>query len=291
MTYSIVARDHHTGQFGVAVQSHWFSVGSVVPCARPGIGAVATQATPEMSYGPRGLALLESGAGAEAAVAELIRKDSLAASRQVAIVDARGAVAAHTGAGCIAHAGHVTGEAVSAQANITAREGVAPAMLAAYESAQGTLAERLLDALDAAEDAGGDLRGRQSAALLVVPAEGESWETIVSLRVEDDPDPLRELRRLLSLHVAYALAEEADELTAAGHHQEAAERYRRAGELAPQSDELRFWAGLGAAQIGDMESALKSVRAAIVQQPSWRELLERLPAELVPTAAAVLRGL
>lgn len=289
MTYSIVAHDPGTGQLGVAVQSHWFSVGAVVPGARPGVGAVATQATLDLSYGSRGLALLEAGAGAQAAVAELTARDPLAASRQLGIVDARGGAAAHTGSACIAYARHLTGDGVSCQANLMAREGVPAAMRAGYQSATGALAERLLAALDAGEAAGGDLRGRQSAALLVVPARGESWETVVSLRVEDDPDPLGELRRLVSLNAAYTLAEQADELSATGHLDEAAERYRRAGELAPDNHELRFWAGLGAFQAGEKEVGLTQVRAAIAQQPNWRELLARLPADLAPGAAEVWR--
>ena len=197
LTYSIVARDPGTGELGVAVQSHWFGVGSIVPWARPGVGAVATQANAEAAYGPRALALIEAGAGAEQALTRLLAEDPGAAGRQVAVLDAAGAVAVHTGDGCIPFAGHVTGEGVSCQANIMVTEAVWPAMLDAFESASGALTLRLLAALDAAEAVGGDLRGRQSAAILVVPAEGESWETVVSLRVEDDPEPLAELRRLV----------------------------------------------------------------------------------------------
>lgn len=287
MTYSIVARDPATGELGVAVQSHWFSVGPIVPWATPGVGAVATQANVEVAYGPRALALLRDGLEAEQALAQLVAEDPGRAGRQVAVVDAAGRVAVHTGEACIAFAGHATADAVSCQANIMASERVWPAMLDAYGAAQGALTTRLLAALDAAESAGGDLRGRQSAAILVVPADGEPWHTVVSLRVEDHPDPLPELRRLVDLQRAYDLADRADQLTNDGRHDEAAELYREASELAPGNDELRFWAGLGAAQAGDLDTAVREVRAAIAQHRGWRELLDRLTPHTAPSAAVV----
>lgn len=287
MTYSILARDPETGQLGVAVQSHWFSVGPIVPWARPGVGAVATQANALVSYGPRALELLAEGVGAQEALAQLLAEDPSAATRQVAVVDAGGAVAVHTGDLCIPFAGHAAGSGVSCQANIMASEEVWPAMLAAFDRADGPLGGRLLDALDAAERAGGDARGRQSAALLVVPASGEPWETVVSLRVEDHPEPLAELRRLVGIHDAYTLADRADELAGEGRHDEAAQVAREAWELAPGSHELRFWAGLGLAQGGDLEAGAAQVRAAIAAHAPWRELLARLPAALAPSAAAV----
>ena len=290
-TYSIVARDPRSGELGVAVQSHWFSVGPIVPWAAPGVGAIATQANVEVSYGPRGLDLLRQGLTAEDSLARLVAEDSGAAGRQVAIVDARGNVAAHTGESCIAFAGHTTGDAVSCQANIMASERVWPAMLEAFSRAAGTLSTRLMAALDAAEAEGGDARGRQSAAILVVPAEGESWQSAVSLRVEDHPEPLAELRRLLRLHEAYELAGRADELVNEGRHDQAATLYQRAGELAPDNHELRFWAGLGAAQAGDLETGVGHVRAAIEQHPGWRELLGRLPSDVAPAASGVLAAL
>ncbi|MGZ4191621.1 MAG: DUF1028 domain-containing protein, partial [Solirubrobacteraceae bacterium] len=170
MTYSIVARDPATGELGVAVQSHWFSVGPIVPWARPGVGAVATQANVEVAYGPRGLDLLAQGIAAPEALRRLLAEDPLAASRQVAIVDARGGVAAHTGEACMAFAGDVQSDGVSCQANVMATQEVWPAMLEAYTSGQGSLTSRLLTALNVGEATGGDLRGRQSAAILVVPA-------------------------------------------------------------------------------------------------------------------------
>jgi uncharacterized Ntn-hydrolase superfamily protein len=291
VTYSIVARDPDTGELGVAVQSHWFSVGSLVTWARPGIGAVATQANVDPGYGPRALDLLAAGTTASAALAELVAADPGRESRQVAVLDAAGRVAAHTGTACMAFAGHVTGDGVSCQANIMASATVWPAMLEAFKAAAGSLDQRLLAALDAAEREGGDLRGRQSAAILVVPPEGEPWRAAVSLRVEDHPDPLPELRRLIALHHAYGLANEADELLNSGRHDEAARLYAEASERAPGNHELLFWAGLGTAQAGDLDAGVTQVRAAIALQPSWRELLGRLPADVAPAAAAVLARL
>ena len=291
MTYSIVARDPATGELGVAVQSHWFSVGSIVTWARPGVGAVATQANAEVAYGPRALELLAAGVAAPEALARLVGDDPVGHSRQVAIVDGAGRVGVHTGPSCIAHAGHITGDGVSCQANIMASERVWPAMLEAFTAAPGSLAGRLLSALDAAEREGGDLRGRQSAAILVVPAEGEPWRTTVSLRVEDHPEPLAELRRLVALRDAYALADQADERLGEGRHDEASRLHVQASERAPGNHELLFWAGLGTAQAGDLEGGVAQVQAAIALQPAWRELLARLPAELTPAGPAVLARL
>ena len=292
MTYSIVARDPKSGELGVAVQSHWFSVGSIVTWARPGVGAVATQANAEAAYGPNALALLADGVPAPEALERLVAADPGGPSRQVAIVDSAGRVGAHTGPTCIACAGHITGEGVSCQANIMVSERVWPAMLEAFGAASdSSLTLRLLDALDAAEREGGDLRGRQSAAILVVPAEGEPWRTTVSLRVEDHPEPLPELRRLVALQDAYRLAGDADELLNAGRQDEAARLYVKASERAPGNHELLFWAGLGTVQAGDLEGGMAKVRAAIAMQPAWRELLLRLPAELAPAAPVVLAAL
>jgi len=287
-TYSIVARDRESGELGVAVQSHWFSVGSVVSWAEPGAGAVATQSIADPSYGPRALERLRAGEPASEALPALVAPDALRELRQVAVVDAAGRVAVHTGERCIAHAGHVTGEGFSCQANMMAAPGVPEAMAAAFTDGAGRpLTDRLVAALEAAEAAGGDVRGRQSAALLVVRGDGEPWRRAVDLRVEDHVDPLAELRRLLRLHRAYALAEEGDELSGAGEFDAAAERYRAAAELAPEADELQFWAGLGIAQAGDLDGGAARVREAMAHGSGWRELLDRLPPELAPAAAAV----
>lgn len=272
------------------MQSHWFSVGPIVPWAQAGVGAVATQANVDVSYGPRALELLRTGLGAPAAVDQLVHDDPGSAGRQVAVLDAAGAVAVHTGRSCMPHAGHVTANGVACQANIMASERVWTAMLAAFEAAPGSLTARLLAALDGAEGEGGDLRGRQSAAVLVVPGEGREWDSVISLRVEDHPEPLAELRRLVGLHDVYEIAGRADELANQQRHDEAARLYRRAGELAPGNVELRFWAGLAAAQLGDLDTGVRDVEAAIAAQPGWRELLERLPA-VAPSAPAVLARL
>jgi uncharacterized Ntn-hydrolase superfamily protein len=287
VTYSIVARDPVTGELGVAVQSHWFSVGSVVSWAESAVGAVATQSIAEVSYGPRLLERLGAGAEPEAALADLLAQDDGARFRQVAVVDGAGRVAVHTGAGCIPAAGHERGDGFSVQANMMAAAEVWPAMARAYEASEGPLALRLMDALDAGEAAGGDVRGRQSAAIVVVPARGEPWERVVELRVEDHPEPLPELRRLLRLHEAYELATEGDDLVGDGRHEEAGERYRRAAELSPGNPELRFWAGLALAAGGDLEGGVERVAEAIEAHPGWGELLARLDPEIAPGAKVV----
>jgi uncharacterized Ntn-hydrolase superfamily protein len=289
-TYSIVARDPDSGELGVAVQSHWFSVGSIVPWAEAGVGVVATQSIAEPAYGPRLLERLRAGEEPQAALAALLADDEMARFRQVAAVAADGRVAVHTGNGCIPYAGHLEGAEFTAQANLMASADVWPAMAAGFHGSAGPLARRLLAALSAAEAAGGDVRGRQSAALLVVPAEGERWRTVADLRVEDHPEPLVELSRLLDLRDAYELANQADELAGAGRHEEAGERYRRACELAPESAELLFWGGLGRAQQGELDEGAELVRRAIDAHRGWRELLGRLEPEIAPSAEAV-RGL
>jgi uncharacterized Ntn-hydrolase superfamily protein len=282
-TYSIVARDSATGELGVGVQSHWFAVGSVVAWARPGVGAAATQSVAEIAHGPNALDRLQEGLDATGAVSAVLRGDDLAQFRQLGVVDADGRAAAHTGSGCIPYAGQVIGEAVGCQANMMRTDTVPAAMADGYRGHDGDLAERLLAALDAAEAAGGDVRGRQSAALLVVPATGEAWRTRFDLRVDDHGEPLAELRRLLRLARAYELAGQADTLLAEGAHGAASGLYMRAAELAPEADELIFWAGLGVAA-DDIDAGLKLVRSAAEHKPSWLTLLERLPAELEPTA-------
>jgi uncharacterized Ntn-hydrolase superfamily protein len=288
-TYSIVALDPATGELGAAVQSHWFSVGSLCIWAQPGVGAVATQSVVEPAHGPNALARLAEGEDAAGALAGVLAPDALAAVRQVGVVDGRGNVAVHTGADCIACAGDATGPSWSCQANMMERDTVPQAMSAAFDAAEGSLPERLMAALEAAEAEGGDVRGRQSAAMLVVPAEGEPWRTRVDLRVEDHTEPLAELRRLLGLQRAYELAGEGDELLAAGRPDEAGERYRAARELAPDSDELQFWAGLAIARAGDLAGGAEAVRRAAEVHPNWMLLLERLSPDFAPAGPEVLR--
>jgi uncharacterized Ntn-hydrolase superfamily protein len=290
-TYSIVALDPETGELGAAVQSHWFSVGSLCTWVRPGIGAVATQSVVEPAHGPHALDRIQRGEDAAAALAGVLATDPLAAVRQVGVVDARGRVAVHTGEQCIAEAGHVSGEHWTCQANMMARATVPDAMSAAFAAARGDLAERLMTALEGAEAEGGDVRGRQSAALLVAPAEGESWQVRMDLRVEDHADPVGELRRLLGLQRAYELAGKADELVGEGRADEAAAMYVRASELAPQSDELLFWAGLAIAHGGDVAAGADAVRRAAQVHPGWITLLERLSPAFAPAGDAVRRAL
>lgn len=280
-TFSIVARDPQTGQLGVAVQSHWFSVGSIVAWAEAGVGAVATQALVEVSYGPLGLALMRAGKSARETLAALLAADEGRELRQVAMVDARGEVAVHTGARCIAEAGHEMGECFSVQANMMATADVWPAMAAAYRESQGELAERLLAALEAGQAAGGDIRGQQSAAILIVKATstGRPWaDTVMDLRVEDHPEPIRELRRLIQLHRAYEFMNEGDERLGAGQIEQALEAYSAAAELAPHIEELPFWHAVTLADLGRLEEALPIFRRVFMVNPAWATLLERLPA-------------
>ncbi len=292
-TYSIVARDPLTGELGAAVQSHWFAVGPIVPWVRPGVGAVCTQSVAEKAFGPRLLDRLEAGEGPREALDALLRADGAARFRQVAVIDGRGSVATHTGDGCIAFAGHTAGDGFSVQANMMASPEVWPAMHAAFTTTtpDQPLARRLLAALRGAESAGGDVRGRQSAALVVAPASGERWRTVTDVRVDDHPEPLDELERLLGLSDAYALATEGDDLTGEGRLDEAGARYAAAAELAPGNHELLFWAGLAAYAAGDRDAGLAQVRDAIAAQPGWAELLPRLTEEISPVAGDLAREL
>ena len=288
MTYSIVARDPETGAFGVAVQSHWFSVGSVVPDAQPSAGAIATQANPDPGHRAAGIALLAEGMTADAVIARLLEGDPAADHRQIGVVDRAGRAAAYTGPACIAHAGQVVGDGYTCQANMMRSDAVWPAMAEGYESASGPFANRLLAALDAAEAAGGDIRGRQSSAILIVPAEGAPTTKTVDLRVGDHADPLGELRRLLTLHDAYVLAEEGDALLAIGDPATAAGRYLAAHTVVPENDELRFWAGLGLIGAGSEEHGLALLRHTIDADPGWLELLGRI-GHVEPASTAALK--
>ncbi len=286
-TYSIVARDRASGELGVAVQSHWFSVGSIVSWAAPGVGAVATQSIAEPAHGPGALELIAAGRSPGAALDELLAADGQARFRQLGAIAVDGPPAARTGDGCIPHAGDVQGPDHSAQANMMASPEVWPAMSTAFEGAQGPLARRLLAALEAAEAAGGDARGRQSAALLVVPGSGQAWERVADLRVDDHPEPLAELARLLDVADAYALADRGDALAGEGRHAEAARCYQEAAELQPQNHELIFWSGLALAHGGDVDAGAERVAQAIELQPGWRKILATLTPEIAPGAPAV----
>jgi uncharacterized Ntn-hydrolase superfamily protein len=265
---------------GVAVQSHWFSVGSVVTWAEAGVGAVATQALVEVSHGPLGLDLMRGGRSAPEALRALLAADEGRALRQVALVDSEGRVATHTGERCIADAGHVVGEGFSVQANMMANADVWPAMAAAYRGSTGDIAERMLLALEAGQAAGGDIRGRQSAAILVAEAEstGRPWaDTATELRVEDHAEPIRELRRLVTLHRAYEHMNRGDDLLGADRVQDALEEYRAAAQMAPEIEELPFWHAVTLADLGRVDEALPIFRQVFAVNADWATLVQRLP--------------
>ncbi len=281
MTYSIVARDGQTGELGVAVQSHYFQVGPVVPWALAGVGAIATQSLVNVGFGPMGLELLRGGCSPEQAVKALLAGDAHPEVRQLAIVDAGGRAAAHTGAKCIPAAGHVTGDGFSAQANLMERDTVWAAMAEAFTATSGPLPERLMAALDAAEAEGGDIRGRQSAAMLVVsgrPA-GRYWEDrTVDLRVEDSPEPLAELRRLLNIRRAYQTDDVAERLELEGDLLGSLKEREQGVAIAPEMEELAFWAGLQMAMTGELDRGLPFIQRAVAKEPRWTETLRRLVA-------------
>jgi uncharacterized Ntn-hydrolase superfamily protein len=279
-TFSIVARDSVTGDMGVAVQSHWFSVGPLVPWARAGVGAVATQSLVLVSYGPLGLDLMEEGMSAREALEKLLEDDAHPGVRQVAMLDASGNVAAHTGDSCIAFASHHTGNGYSVQANMMLNDTVVPAMAKAYETAQGDLADRMLAALEAAQQAGGDIRGRQSSAILIVrgTASEEPWaDVVMDLRVEDNPRPIEELRRLVTLHRAYTYENLGDEAMAENDLKTAMEAYGEAARLAPDNLELAFWKGVSLLNVGRDEEGVKVLKPVVERDANWKELLRRLP--------------
>jgi len=294
-TYSIVARDPETGELGVAVQSHWFSVGPTVPWAEAGVGAVATQSFVKVSYGPDGLAAMRDGTSAPDALAALVEADENADVRQVAMIDAEGRVAAHTGNRCIQSAGHTVGVNFSVQANLMQRDTVWPAMAKAFETTKGPLADRMLAALVAAEKEGGDIRGRQSAAILIVAGTptGNVWDDrLVDLRVEDHPDPLGELARLVRLQRAYKEMNAGDVSVEQEEFEQALGHYHAALELAPEVYEISFWVGVSLAKTGRVEEALPLLAKAYQSEPRLRELVGRLPAVgLLPEDDELLKTL
>ena len=293
-TYSIVGRDPKSGEMGVAVQSHFFSVGSVVAWGEAGVGVVATQSMVKIDYGPHGLALMREGVSAEDALARLMAQDEAREVRQVAMLDATGGVATHTGSRCIPDAGHLIAENVSVQANMMENYRVWPAMLAAFQDGTGQpLADRLLTALAAAQAAGGDIRGQQSAALLVVDGErqAEAWRgRQIDLRVEEHPDPVTELQRLLRYHQAYRYASESDELMARGEWEAAKGAIDKAVALVPDEVELRFWAAHAMLMAGREGEALPRFAEVFAEEPQWAALLPRLvPAGLLPEDPALIQ--
>lgn len=291
-TYSIVARDPATGELGVAVQSHWFSVGSVVPWAEPGVGAVATQSFIDPNYGWKGLSMMRMGLAAPDALRALVEADEGRAVRQVAMIDAQGRVDAFTGEKCIAAAGHYVGKNFSVQANLMDKATVWPAMARAFETTEGDLVEKLLAALEAAEREGGDIRGRQSAAILVVKGtpSGKPWaDRVVDVRLEDHPNPLPELRRLVRVNRAYNHMNAGDLCAEKKDWECAVKEYGAAEELLPEQMEVVFWHAVTLVTAGRVEPALPLFRKVFSREPKWAELVGRLPAsELLPNDPALV---
>ncbi|HET9478155.1 MAG TPA: DUF1028 domain-containing protein [Pyrinomonadaceae bacterium] len=279
-TYSIVARDPVTGELGVAVQSHWFSVGPIVAWAEAGVGAVATQSFVDPSYGKNGLELMRAGKSAPETLKELLAKDEGREVRQVAMIDAQGRVDAWTGKNDIQAAGHIVGNNFSVQANLMLNDKVWPAMARAFENTRGDLAERMLAALDAAEAAGGDIRGRQSAALIVVTGKptGQAWkDRTFDLRVDDSPQPLKELRRLVRLQRAYNHMNAGDLAVEKKDNEGALREYSAAERLVPDNAEMIYWHAVALVNMGRVEESLPLFRKVFAMDRNWITLTPRLP--------------
>jgi uncharacterized Ntn-hydrolase superfamily protein len=278
-TYSIVARDPETGEMGVAVQSHWFSVGSIVSWGEAGVGVVATQSFVNPAFGPNGLELLKSGMTAEQVVDKLIAEDEGRDVRQLAIIDVNGNVKSYTGKNCIPGAGNIVGENYSVQANLMLNDKVPSAMSKAFEESTGPLAERMMAALFAAENVGGDIRGKQSAAILVVKGKstGKVWEDrLIDLRVEDDPYPLDKLDRLLKIHRAYGHMNAGDLAVEHGDMELAMKEYSAAEKMFPDNEEMKYWHAVTLATRGDVEGSLPLFKAVFKKNENWKILTPRL---------------
>jgi len=280
-TYSIVARDPKTGEMGVGVQSHWFSVGSVVSWGEAGVGVVATQSLVNKSFGLRGLELLKQGKSPQEAIDILLSDDEGRDVRQVAILDTQGRVATHTGSKCIKQAGHIVGDNFSVQANLMLSDKVWPAMAEAYEKDNNMpLPERIIKSLEAAESVGGDIRGKQSAALLVVAGEPteEKWEDPkIDLRIEDHTEPLKELNRLLKVYRAYEHMNKGDLAIEKGNMDNAREEYDAALKMLPENLEMIYWVAVSLANQKKIKEALILFERVFKKDENWRLLTERLP--------------
>lgn len=296
MTYSIVARDPKTGEMGVAVQSHYFSVGSVVTWARAGVGAVATQAMVDMRYGPMGLDLMSAGKSAPEALESLLGSDPKRETRQVAMVDSHGRAAAHTGSKCIPHAGHVLGRGFSCQGNIMKTPRVWGSMKRRFdESESAPLPERMVAALEAAEEEGGDVRGKQSASILVVGKDARPtyWDgRVVELRVEDHPEPVPELKRLLRYQRGYDWVSKGDDLLTSGNYGGALKAYRKGAAIVPEVLELRYWVGWGLLKSGKRKEGIETLRDVFSQESAWADLSKAiLKQKLMSLSPSVIRAL
>jgi uncharacterized Ntn-hydrolase superfamily protein len=289
-TFSIVARDTVTGELGVAVQSHWFSVGSSVPWAEAGVGAVATQSFVEPAYGPRILDRIRRGGRGTEALVEEIGVDTLRDVRQVLVIDGNGNAGAYTGEGCMPYCGHQVGRTFVCAGNLLAADKVWDRMAEAFEKTPGALGDRLIAALEAGQAAGGDARGMQSAAMVVVrmvDAEKPWKNRVVDLRVEDSVEPIGELKRLYVIRRAYDLADQGDNAFAVKDYAAAMRYYDGAVQLVPQNDELIFWRGSMKMGMGDQAGAVADARAAIEMNPRWKALITRLPDSIYPGVEAV----
>src|SRR6267142_370935 len=294
-TFSIVARDPATGELGVAVQSHWFSVGPIVPWAEAGVGAIATQSFVDPSYGRNGLDLMRGGKSAQEALKELLGKDEAREVRQVAMIDMQGRVDAWTGKNDIQAAGHIVGKDFSVQANLMLNNRVWPAMARAFENTKGDLADRMLAALDAAQAAGGDIRGRQSAAIIVVSGKptGQPWkDRTFDLRVDDSPQPLQELRRLVMLQRAYNHMNAGDLAVEKKDNEGALREYAAAEKLVPSSVEMIYWHAVALVNMGRVDESLPLFRRVFAKDPNWITLTPRLPKSgLLPDDPKLIEGI
>jgi len=278
-TFSIVARDTITGEMGVAVQSHWYSVGTIVSWGEAGVGVIATQSFVNPSFGPRGLALLKQGLAAQQVLSLMIDADDGRDVRQLAILDSKGNVAAYTGEKCIEDAGHIVGNNYSVQANMMLNNKVWEAMSNSYNNSDGPLSERLLLALEAAQEAGGDIRGKQSAALLVVKSEssGQVWlDRKVDIRIDDNPEPLKELRRTLKVHKAYEHMNNGDLAIENNEMDLAMKEYSAAEEMFPENEEMKYWHAVTLANIGKVDESLPLFKKVFAKNKNWITLTPRL---------------
>lgn len=291
-TYSIVARDPETGQLGVAVQSHWFSVGPLVPWAEAGVGAVATQSLVDVTYGPLGLELMRAGRTAPQTLEALKKADPHPEIRQVAMVDAHGNVAAHTGEKCIPDAGQIVGDNFSVQANLMLNQKVWPAMKEAYEATEGDLADKMLASLEAAQAVGGDIRGKQSAAILIVRSEstGKPWEDrLLDLRVEDHPNPVQELKRLVRLHHAYEHMNNGDLAIENNDVEGALTEYGAAEAMFPENLEMKFWHAVSLVNAGRVDDSLPLFKEIFDKDHNWAILVPRLSkVDLLPNSQSII---
>ena len=280
-TFSIVARDPVTGEMAVGVQSHWFSVGTAVSRGEAGVGVVATQSFVNKSYGIKGLELMKKGKTAPEALQELLAADEGRDVRQVAMIDANGNVNAYTGKKCIDYAGNIVGKNYSVQSNMMLGDKVNKAMAVAFEGSEGKpLAERVLIALQAAENVGGDIRGKQSAAILVVAGKstGQPWnERLIDLRVDDNKAPLDELERLLKLYRAYEHMDKGDLATEKNDMKLAMEEYGAAMKMFPENLEMQYWTAITLANNKKVAEASKLLQKIYKKDSNWRALTKRLP--------------